>query len=226
MLKVMLRVVADAVLVAILLFAAAGTLIWSRAWVLLTVMLLVRTIGAYAVYRVNPVLMRDRAALPIHREQPRTDRVLLLGVLATGFLGLPVVAALDVFRWHLFPRPAAAVTVVGLVLFAIGWTIKSLALRANAFAVAVVRVQRERAHAVADTGVYRIVRHPFYAADPLILVGLGLWLESSTAALAAVVAIGLMTIRLRLEEQFLRHELPGYTAYAERVRYRLIPGIW
>jgi protein-S-isoprenylcysteine O-methyltransferase Ste14 len=48
-----------------------------------------------------------------------------------------------------------------------------LALRANAFAVPAVRLQRERAHAVVDSGVYAVVRHPFYAADPLIFVGLG-----------------------------------------------------
>jgi protein-S-isoprenylcysteine O-methyltransferase Ste14 len=67
---------------------------------------------------------------------------------------------------------------------------------------------------------------PFYAADPLILVGLGLWLESCVAVLAAVVPIALMVMRLRLEDRFLHRELPGYTAYAERVRFRLIPGAW
>jgi protein-S-isoprenylcysteine O-methyltransferase Ste14 len=35
-----------------------------------------------------------------------------------------------------------------------------------------------------------------------------------------------MVLRLRLEERFLRRELPGYAAYAARVRHRLIPGIW
>jgi protein-S-isoprenylcysteine O-methyltransferase Ste14 len=73
---------------------------------------------------------------------------------------------------------------------------------------------------------YGVVRHPFYAADPLIFVGLGLWLESFTAVLAAVVPVVLMVIRLRLKERLLWRELPGYAAYAERVRHRLIPGIW
>ncbi len=114
----------------------------------------------------------------------------------------------------------------GLLLFALGWALKSLALQANAFAVTVIRLQRERTHVVADSGVYRVVRHPFYAADPLIFVGLGLWLESSAAALSAVVPFALMVLRLRLEERFLRRELPGYAAYAARVRHRLIPGIW
>lgn len=226
MLRVMLRLAADAALVAILLFLSAGTLAWWRAWVLVAVLLLVRAVGAHAVYRVNPDLLRERAGLPIHSEQPLADRVLLLGVLATGFLGLAVVAGLDTDRWHALPPPPPLVAGLGLVLFALGWSIKSLALRANAYAVAVVRLQRERSHAVADTGPYAIVRHPFYAADPLILVGMGLWLESYLAALAAVVPIALMVIRLRLEERFLHRELPGYAAYAERVRHRLIPGVW
>lgn len=147
-------------------------------------------------------------------------------MLATGFLGLAVVAGLDAFRWRVLPRPSPLVASLGLALFALGWGIKSLALRANAFAVAVVRLQRERAHTVADSGLYGVVRHPFYAADPLILVGLGLWLESYVAVLCAVVPTALMVIRLRLEERFLRREMPGYPAYAERVRHRLIPGVW
>ena len=226
MLKVMLRLVADTVLVAILLFVSAGTLDWPRAWVLLAVMFLVRTVGALAVYRVNPGLLRERARLPIHKEQLSIDKVLLLGVLATGFLGLPIIAGLDTFRWHALPQPALALASIGLGLFVGGWIIKSLALRANAFAVAVVRLQSERAHAVAESGPYGVVRHPFYAADPLIFVGLSLWLESYVAALAAALPIALMVMRLQVEERFLRRELPGYTAYAERVRFRLIPGIW
>ena len=224
--RIALRLVADALLVAVLLFASAGTLRWWRAWVLLAVMLLVRGVGARVVHRVHPDLLDERARLPVHAAQPRADRLLLLTVLATGFLGLPVVAALDAFRWQLLPRPTPPVSALGLALFALGWTLKSAALHANAYAVTVVRVQRERRHAVADSGVYGVVRHPFYAADPLILIGLALWLESYAAALGAVVPIACMVLRLRLEERVLRRELPGYDAYAARVPYRLIPHVW
>jgi protein-S-isoprenylcysteine O-methyltransferase Ste14 len=164
--------------------------------------------------------------LPIHGDQPWTDKLLLLAVVTTGFVGLPAVAGLDVFHWHLLPPPPPTLAGFGLVLFALGWGIKALALRANAFATAVLRLQRERQHAVVDTGVYRIVRHPFYAGTPLVLVGLALWLESYTAALAATVPIVLVVIRLGLEERFLRRELPGYADYAARVPHRLLPGIW
>src|SRR3954470_2624541 len=148
MLKVLVRLIADAALVAILLFVSAGTLSWWRAWVLLAVLLVVRIVGAIAVYRVNPALLQERAKLPTHGDQPCTDKLLLLAVLATGFLGLPILAGCDVFRWQVLPRPAPLLANLGLVLFTAGWGIKALALRANAFATAEVRLQRERQHAV------------------------------------------------------------------------------
>ncbi|MDB4876610.1 MAG: phospholipid methyltransferase [Gemmatimonadetes bacterium] len=222
----MARLIADATLVGIVMFVTARTLAWESAWVLLAVLLFVRAVGAWAVYRVNPGLLHDRAKLPIHADQPWADRLLLIAVLSTGILGLPMVAALDAFRWHALPRPAPLLRDLGLVLFALGWGLKSLALRANAFAVPVVRLQRERAHALVDSGVYGVIRHPFYAADPLILVGLGLWLESYLAVLVVGIPLAFMVVRLCLEERFLERELPGYHAYMLRVPHRLIPGVW
>jgi protein-S-isoprenylcysteine O-methyltransferase Ste14 len=226
MLTVLTRLIVDTTVVAALLFIAAGTVAWWRAWVLLGVLLVVRTAGAVAVFRVNPALLQERAKLPIHRGQPRTDKFLLLAVLATGFVSLPLIAGLDVFRWRVLPRPGPLVGALGLVLFTLGWVIKALALRANAFAAPVLRVQREREHAVADTGVYGIVRHPFYAGTVFVLVGLGLWLQSYTSTLCAVIPIAFVAIRLEFEDRYLRRELPGYSAYAVRVPYRLLPGIW
>jgi protein-S-isoprenylcysteine O-methyltransferase Ste14 len=45
-------------------------------------------------------------------------------------------------------------------------------------------------------------------------------------AIPAVAVIILTFIRTVLEERTLKKELPGYREYTERVRYRLIPGIW
>jgi hypothetical protein len=54
---VFLRLVADAALVASILFASAGTLAWWRAWVLVAVLLAARTVGAAIAYPVNPTLL-------------------------------------------------------------------------------------------------------------------------------------------------------------------------
>jgi len=226
MLKVVARIGFDALTVAIALFGTAGTGRWWRAWTLLAVLLIIRLVGARLVFRVNPELMRERAKSPIQHGQAWPDKLLMLAVLSTGFVGLPTIAGLERFQWPLLPAPTAALSVLGLLLFGSGWTLKSLALRANAFAVAAVRIQRERKHAVADSGIYGIVRHPFYAADPLIFVGLGLWLESYVAVLCAIVPLSLVLWRMLLEEQVLRRELPGYREYTKRVPHRLIPGVW
>jgi protein-S-isoprenylcysteine O-methyltransferase Ste14 len=226
MLRVLLRVAFDAVIVAIALFGAAGTLAWPRAWVLLGVLLVVRMLSAIVVYRVNPSLLRERATVLIHRQQPLADKVVLLAFIATAFIGVPAVAALDVFHWHLLPSPPFFLAIMGLVLFTIGWIIKALALRENAFAVTVVRLQADRRHALVDTGPYNVVRHPMYAGNPFVNLGLSLWLGSYTAALCASIPLGLLIVRIGLEERFLRRELPGYPEYMKRVSYRLLPGIW
>jgi len=51
-------------------------------------------------------------------------------------------------------------------------------------------------------------------------------IQSSAGALLAIVLIGLFVLRIFIEECLLRRELPGYAAYAKRVRYRLIPFLW
>jgi protein-S-isoprenylcysteine O-methyltransferase Ste14 len=218
--------VADTVVVATVLFVVAGTLVWPQAWILLAVLLIVRTLSAIALFRVNPTLLRDRALVLIHRDQPWSDKVLLFAFMTTAFIGVPAVAALDVFHWHVLPGPPVLLASFGLVLFTSGWIIKAMALRENAFAVTVVRAQAERGHTVVDTGVYNIVRHPMYAGSPFVLVGLSLWLGSYTAALYASLPLGLLIVRIGLEERFLQRELPGYPAYMKRVQHRLLPGIW
>ena len=212
--------------VAAALFVAAGTLDWPRAWILLAVLFVVRMLSAIAVYRVNPTLLRERATVLIHREQPWADRIVLLAFMGTAFIGVPAVAAFDVFHWHLLPAVPPFLAALGLILFAVGWVITALALRANAFAVTVVRLQAERQHAVVDAGLYSVVRHPMYAGGALVLLGQSLWLGSYTAALCATFPFALLLVRIGLEERFLRRELAGYADYSNRVPYRLLPGIW
>jgi protein-S-isoprenylcysteine O-methyltransferase Ste14 len=226
MLKALARVVAGAVVVAIVLFTTAGTIAWPHAWVLVSVLLIVRVVSAIVIYRANPALLEERATVLIHRDQPLSDRVVLILFMTTAFIGVPAIAAIDVFHWHVLPGPPEIVQNTGLFMFVAGWFVTALALRENAFAVTVVRLQDERMHKVVDTGIYSRLRHPMYSGNPLILVGLSLWLGSYLAVFCAVLPVALLMIRIRLEERFLMRELPGYSDYSSRVRYRLVPGIW
>ncbi|HJZ93853.1 MAG TPA: isoprenylcysteine carboxylmethyltransferase family protein [Gemmataceae bacterium] len=223
--KLTLGVLVNVAIFGVCLFLPAGTLDWWRAWVFLGVVFVGAVASTVTLYRVNPGLLEERFKPPVQKGQPLADKIVVV-ILLAAFVGLIVFIPLDVFRFHLLSEPPALVSSLGLVLFAAGWTIMTLALRENAFAAPVVKHQEERQQAVIDRGVYSVVRHPMYAGAIPLLVGMPLWLESYASALLAIVPIGILAVRILIEEQFLRRELKGYDAYMQRVRYRLIPLIW
>ena len=210
---------------ALLLFVPAGTLHWWRAWVLLAVILIVTVIAVFSIFFDQTGLLSERARGLIQKGQPLWDRVLVI-LLVASYFGQIVFIPLDVFRFHLMPKPGALVSFFGLALFIGGWWIFALAMKANPFAVSVVRLQEERHQRVIDTGVYAVVRHPMYAGFAPMAVGPALWLGSYAAALLAIVPITVLAVRCVLEERFLKRELKDYEAYMKRVRYRLIPFVW
>jgi protein-S-isoprenylcysteine O-methyltransferase Ste14 len=56
--------------------------------------------------------------------------------------------------------------------------------------------------------------------------GMALALRSWWALLPAALATNLLVVRTKWEDDLLKRELPGYTAYAQTVRARLVPGLW
>ncbi|NLT76976.1 MAG: isoprenylcysteine carboxyl methyltransferase, partial [Planctomycetes bacterium] len=49
---------------------------------------------------------------------------------------------------------------------------------------------------------------------------------SRWALLPTVLLTAILVVRTALEDRVLHDELAGYHEYAERVRYRLLPGVW
>ncbi len=207
---------------ALLLFPAAGTLHWPRAWIFLGVNFVAASIS---VFSAPEDLLNERYKPAVQKGQPVTDRVLLIAFILS-FCGDVVLIPVDFFRLHLLPATGAAVAAIGLVLFVAAWWLLTSALLANSFAAVVVRLQSERGQRVADTGPYRYVRHPMYAGFIPPSVGMALWLGSYAAAIAAIVPMALIAVRALFEEKFLVRNLPGYEEYRQRVRYRLIPYVW
>lgn len=208
-----------------LLFGPAGTLRWWRAWVFLAVVLVGAVMSTVTLFRAETGLLEERFKSPVQKGQPLADKIVVVLLLA-AFVGATAFIPLDVFRFHLLPRPGLLVSCFGLILFVVGWWVMTAAMRENAFAAPVVKHQEERRHRVIDSGVYGVVRHPMYAGAVLLTVGMPLWLESYAAAVVASVFIATLALRIVFEERFLRRELKGYDAYTERVRYRLIPFLW
>jgi protein-S-isoprenylcysteine O-methyltransferase Ste14 len=87
-------------------------------------------------------------------------------------------------------------------------------------------VKVERGQTVVDTGLYGIVRHPMYSVTSLLFLMIPLVMGSWYGLIVFAVYPVLMVARLKDEEALLSKELPGYSEYKEKVKYRLIPFIW
>jgi protein-S-isoprenylcysteine O-methyltransferase Ste14 len=222
--KLVLGILINVAIFGGLLFLPAWTVHWWRAWVFLGMEGLMATAGTVRLNRTNPAVLQERFKPPIQQGQPLADKIIVL-LLITTFCGLVAFIPLDVFRWHILPKPGTLASSLGLVLFLAGWWIMILALQENAFAA--LAVKHQEGQKVVASGVYGVVRHPMYAGSFLLFVGMPLWLESYAGALLWIVPIATLGMwRIRLEEAFLSRELPAYEAYTQKVRYRLIPFLW
>jgi protein-S-isoprenylcysteine O-methyltransferase Ste14 len=121
--------------------------------------------------------------------------------------------------------PGAA-WLLGYAIFVLGWTLFTWSMVVNPFFEKAVRIQTNHGHRVIDKGPYAYVRHPGYMGFVGWLFSTPLLLASAWALVPTLIAVVLLVIRAALEDRMLRAELTGYTEYAARVRFRLIPGVW
>jgi protein-S-isoprenylcysteine O-methyltransferase Ste14 len=74
-------------------------------------------------------------------------------------------------------------------------------------------------------GPYGVVRHPMYLSYILGDVGYNLQEWNAGSVLLVLVGWTSLLYRIRAEERVLAGD-PGWQRYADRVRHRLIPGLW
>lgn len=198
---------------------------WWQAWAYALLLASAGIVLRLWAERRHPGLMAERTQLSRAPGVKSWDR--LLAPLMALSLALPlfVVAGLD-HRFGWSPDFASGLNILGLVLASAGYGFSGWALLENRFFSSVVRIQSERGHVVCDTGPYRIVRHPGYTGSVLPPFAMVLALDSVWTLIPATAAVVIAVVRTSLEDRTLQEELPGYRAYADRVRDRLIPGIY
>ncbi len=216
------RVVIGMVLLAATLFVPAGRLDWWNAWAFL---------AAYLSYVVglHLWLARHDRALLAERNRRADDAAgwdkVIIAAYSVLLMVMLITAALDAGRYHW--------TAVPLVIQLIAWAgvasamaLVTWVMKVNTFLSESARIQWERGHRVVTSGPYRYVRHPMYACVIVSLVCLPLILGSWTGLALAVPLVALFVARTYMEDRMLSAGLPGYSEYASRVRYRLVPGVW
>jgi protein-S-isoprenylcysteine O-methyltransferase Ste14 len=206
-------------LMALLLFACAGTLAWPYAWLYTAAAVVVQLVGALTM----PLdMVAERGS---RKEGTETWDTVLAGLLMVAFFSIYLVAGLD-YRWQATGPVAVGWHLAGGAVFVLGCALEMWAMRANRFFSTAVRMQLDRGHAVASGGPYRYVRHPGYVGMILQVTGTPVLLGSLWALIPGAAMVLLLIVRTRLEDRTLRRKLPGYDEYAARVRCRLLPGVW
>ncbi len=196
---------------------------WWQAWAYAVASILSFVISRLIVNRRNPDLIKERARFMEAKDTKPWDKI-LAPLLGLGSILILVVAGLD--KRPLISASSLTWNLIALFGIVLGYGFSSWALIENRFFSGTVRIQTERGHHVISTGPYRIVRHPGYAGGLLGYLFIPLLLDSLWAFIPAALLMVVMVIRTALEDKTLQAELPGYQEFAQKTKYRLLPGIW
>ena len=205
-------------MVGLLIFLPAGTLAYSNGWLLMGLLFVPMLIAGFVMLFKSPDFLEKRLDA---KEKQATQK----GVLAFSglmFIAGFVLAGLDFrFGWSDMPQ---WVVITASVLFLAAYALYAEVMRENAYLSRTIKV--EQGQKVVDTGLYGIVRHPMYMATVLLFLMIPLVLGSWYSLIAFAFYPAIIIVRLKDEEDLLTRELPGYDAYKEKVKYRILPFIW
>lgn len=215
---VFIRLVLGAIAIGVLLFAPAGSFGYWNAWLFMVALFVPMMFALAYFYRRDRSLLEKRLKVREKQTEQKTYVKLSLAWFLISFL----VPGFDYrFGWSEVPMwlvwASVAVMVFGYALF-------MLVMVQNTFASRVIEIQENQR--VIDTGLYSVVRHPMYMAATLMYMAWPLVLGSYYALIPMMLLPALLVYRIKNEEAVLRTGLDGYTEYAKRVRYRLIPFVW
>jgi protein-S-isoprenylcysteine O-methyltransferase Ste14 len=199
-------------------FLPAGTLRYWEAWMYLAVLLVPLCFAAVYLVRYEPDLLERRMRL---REKEAAQRR-ILGASYVFFLAAFLLPGFDHrFGWSDVPT---AVVLIADAFVLLGYLMVLVVFRENRYASRIVEVEAEQQ--VISTGPYALVRHPMYVGTLLMYLASPIALGSYVAFPFILPLVWVIVARIANEEQVLDRDLAGYSEYACRVRYRLIPHVW
>jgi protein-S-isoprenylcysteine O-methyltransferase Ste14 len=219
------RLILTLISVPLFLFVCAKDFGWWQAWIISGLFLSASLGGRIWAERRHPGILVERNRYYTASDVKQWDKVLapLMGICIAW--PIFVVAGLDHrFGWSL--NFSVWFNIIGMLIVGAGYFLAVWALVENRFFSSMVRIQRERGHTVCDNGPYRFIRHPGYTGNILALPGIVLALDSTWAIIPLIIALSISIIRTELEDRALNKDLQGYQDYAQRVRYKIIPGIF
>jgi protein-S-isoprenylcysteine O-methyltransferase Ste14 len=220
--KLVLKSISIFIVFIIITFITAGKLDYWQGWVFngLNILFILLT---YIVLIDRKDLIKER--LKPGKGMKQWDRV-YYAVSTPMFFVMFIFSILDASRFYWEPTVPLFIIFVGIILYSIGQIIVLWAKKTNKFFSSVVRIQLDRKQTVCSDGPYRFLRHPGYAGGLIFTIGTPIMLGSFWGLLPAILTIILVFVRTYMEDNTLKNELPGYTDYTNKVKFRLIPYLW
>lgn len=174
------------------------------------------------MHRINPELINKRGTV-IQENTKLFDKIFVVIFIPLAY-GVPLIAGLDAVRFQ-WTSMHVLLSYMGGILFILASVFGVWAMAVNSHFEMTVFIEGEQ-HRVCTSGPYRFVRHPGYSAEILSLISSSFLLGSWWSLIPAGILSFVFIIRTTLEDKTLQEELPGYSEYAKKTRYRLIPFIW
>ncbi len=203
----------------------SGDIRWIEAWALAALEVAVSVISRILAARKNPDILQERASFTDAEGIKSWDKKIVPFIAFYIPAVIYIIFGLDHrFGWSM--PVSGIIKGIGFIAFIAGFLLSTWAMVENRFFSSVVRIQKERGQVVCDTGPYRWVRHPGYLGGLISWMGIPLFMGSLWGYIPVIIEMIFYFIRTRLEDQTLQAELPGYQEFAQRTRYRLLPGIW
>ena len=203
-------------------FGIAGRVTWWQGWAFLFTFITYVGILLWRLSKLDPELVRERNRPADTAEA--WDRV-VMGIYLVLLLVLLTVSALDGGRYAWSAVPLG-VQIIGWILLVVAGATIWHVMMTNAYLSSWARLQDDRGQVVVQDGMYRRIRHPMYLGVIVGFLGTPLVLNSWWAMIPSVAIVGLFVYRTYREDRMLMDGLAGYAEYSEKVKYRLLPGIW
>ena len=217
-LSAILKFTAGVILVGALIFLPAGTLHYPQGWLLMGILFVPMFLAGLVMMAKNPNLLRSR----LDAKGKEREQSLVVKLSGLMFLVGFILAGLSFrFGWLMLPK---WLSIVGAVLFLSSYALYAEVLRENTWLSRTIGVQEGQT--VVSTGLYGVVRHPMYAVTLVLFLSMPLVLGSGLAFVVFLAYPAIIAKRIRNEEAVLARDLPGYTEYLKKVRWRLIPFVW
>lgn len=206
------------ILVGLLVFLPAGSLSYTNGWIFMGVLFIPMFVAGVVMMIKNPKLLESR----LNAKEKEKKQSLVVKLSGLMFIAGFVLAGLDYrFKWLVVNE---IVTYVGVGFFLLAYLMYAFVLKQNTYLSRTIEVVEDQK--VIDTGLYGVVRHPMYSATIILFLSMPLILGSWISFFIFLLYPILIGFRAVNEEKYLVKELPGYSDYMKKVKYRIIPFIW